>query len=231
MIKLHKNSLLLRGIVMLLSAVLIVGMTANVVPMYVLAQEDANPVEESEQDEELEQGLGGGKLEQTTLPLEDEAKPSTASDEESASEGEAAVSITFSVYGYDADTFGTLELTNENRTMSCTTKMEDKDEHTEITLSGTVNEFLIQGDDSRWMTHVYVYRNQVEIADYIVYKGEDQTFDPHSFYAVTFVNDGNKYAVAYALDGKMEAIKPSDPVLEGCLFEGWMTQEGGGKYY
>lgn len=61
MIKLHKNSLLLRGIATLLSAVLIVGMTANVVPMYVLAQEDANPVEESEQDEELEQGLGGGQ--------------------------------------------------------------------------------------------------------------------------------------------------------------------------
>lgn len=174
---------------------------------------------------------GGAKLEQTTLPLEDEAKPSTASDEESASEGEAAVSITFSVYGYDADTFGTLELINENKTMSCTTKIEDKDGHTEITLSGTVNEFLIQGDDSRWMTHVYVYRNQVEIADYIVYKGEDQIFDPHSFYAVTFVNDGNKYAVAYALDGKMEAIKPLDPVLEGCLFEGWMTQEGGGEAF
>lgn len=205
MIKLHKNNLLLRGIAMLLSAVLIVGMTANVAPMYVLAQED--------------------------VEKEDEVKPSAEADAESTSEEKAAVSITFSVYGYDADTFGTLELTNENRTMSCTTKMEDKDDHTEITLSGTVNEFLMQGDDSRWMTHVYVYRNQAEIADYIVYKGEDQTFDPRSFYAVTFVNDGNKYAVAYALDGKVEAIKPSDPVLEGCLFEGWVTQEGGDEAF
>lgn len=135
------------------------------------------------------------------------------------------------MYGYDADTFGMLELTNESKTMSCTTNIEDKGDYAEITLSGTVNEFSAQEDDLRRMTHVYVYRNQAKIADYIVYEGEDQTFVPRSFYAVTFVSDGNQYAADYAPDGKAEAVKPSDPVLEGCRFEGWVTNEGGDEAF
>ncbi len=144
---------------------------------------------------------------------------------------EAKVSVTFQVYGYDADAFGALEMTSDDGTMSCTTETEGKDDYTEITLNGTVKEFSAQDEDSRWLTHVYIYRNQAQIADYTVYQGEEQTFGPRSFYAVTFINEGESYFVDYALDGKVEAVKPSDPVREGYQFDGWMTTEEGDEVF
>lgn len=285
-VKRQKGSLLQRAIAMMLSAVLVIGMTANAVPMHVFAQEnvegqqETTDVDETEEQTEPADGdetgnqtetpdgdvtgsqtqntdgdvtgeqtetpdgnetgesieppeedivetpgnnLPGGEL-ADSLPEEEEKNPSGSTD---ASEEEAAVSITFQVYGYDVDAFGTLELMNEDGTMSCTTEIEDRDGYTEITLSGTVDEFLTQEEDSRWSTRVYVYRNQEQIADYTVYKGEDQTFERRSFYAVTFINDGEKYWVDYALDGEAELIKPADPTREGYQFAGWMTEEGG----
>lgn len=283
-VKRQKGSLLQRAIAMMLSAVLVIGMTANAVPMHVFAQEnvegqqETTDVDETEEQTEPADGdetgnqtetpdgdvtgsqtqntdgdvtgeqtetsdgnetgesieppeedivetpgdnLPGGEL-ADPLPEEEEKNPSGSTD---VSEEEAAVSITFQVYGYDVDAFGTLELMNEDGTMSCTTEIEDRDGYTEITLSGTVDEFLTQEEDSRWSTRVYVYRNQEQIADYTVYKGEDQTFERRSFYAVTFINDGEKYWVDYALDGEVELIKPADPTREGYQFAGWMTEE------
>ncbi len=285
--KRQKGSLLQRAMAMLLSAVLVVGMTANAVPMYVFAQENVEG-----QDEKADTVTDGGNMtgdpvgmpggnepgdptgtpdengtgdftgtpdgnepgdptgtqdgnepgDPTDLPdqnlpgqndtlVEGEEKNPEESTETGTSEEEAKVSIVFQVYGYDADSFGTLELAGEDGTLSCTTETEDKGDYTEITLSATVNGFLTQEEDARWTSHVYVYRNQIQIGDYTVYKGEEQTFGPCSFYAVTFINEGEKYFVDYALDGKAEAVKPSDPVREGYQFDGWVTAEGGDEVF
>lgn len=50
------------------------------------------------------------------------------------------------------------------------------------------------------------------------------------YYEVTFVVDGDEYDVQEVLEGEYPQV-PDDPDVEGCVFVGWSTSEGGTTVY
>lgn len=147
--------------------------------------------------------------------------------EESGEEGNATVTVTFRVYGYDSGRWKQVKGVHNDWIV------EKGCEVTEVSGNGFTDvTYTYKLEVKQWDNFYLDYDNKlVDAVGDAISPGDACTWGPVSFYPVTFMDEGQVFDVQYVEENREVSRPGAEPSKSGYIFNGWVTSPGGSALF